>query len=74
MAKKLVTKNFSRGLEGLVFKGLLPASEDPKDCAPVQEDPNRWVHFTDQTWIFDEGTFCEPGDVHRKRGLEILQE
>jgi hypothetical protein len=42
--------------------------------APIQDDPNRWVHFTDQKWFSDKGTVTSGADLDRKRGLEILQE
>jgi hypothetical protein len=42
--------------------------------APIRDDPDRWVPFTDQRWFFDEGSFRGQTDKVISRALGILRE
>ena len=62
------------GSKVLFSRDYCPLWKIQEGRAPIRDDPNRAVRFTDQQWFFDEMTFRQPADAARKRGLEILQE
>jgi len=62
------------GAKVLFSRDYCPLWKIQEGRAPVRDDPDRAVRFTDQTWFFDEGSFRGPLNAVMSQGLNILRD
>jgi hypothetical protein len=62
------------GAKVLFSRDYCPLWKIQEGRAPVRDDPDRAVRFTDQTWFFDEGSFRGPLNAVMSQGLDILRD
>lgn len=62
------------GSKVLFSREYCPLWKVQEGRAPVRDDPDRWVVWTEQKWFFDEGSFRGDTDEVIAKGLQILRD
>lgn len=62
------------GSKVLFSRDYCPLWKVQEGRAPLRDDPDRWVGWTEQKWFFDEGSFGGETDTVIAKGFEILRD